>query len=198
MSSSSPACGSTGGGRRGRAPVAQALRGRERGAPGVRRLGEGRLFESLREWVPGDDIRHIDWKATARRRKVIMRQYEAERRQQLLLVVDTGRLMTADIAGTARLDYAVRAALELAYAAAQHDDNVGVMAFADGVKHYVPPQRGRVGLKRVLDVLAAPEPVLLEPAYPRAVPSPAARSRQPAPPALLTAAVAPLAPDALL
>src|SRR5205823_2108284 len=80
--------------------------------------GEGRLFESLREWVPGDDLRHIDWKATAKRRKVITRQYEAERRQQVLLVLDTGRLLTAEIAGVSRLDYVVQAALELAYVAA--------------------------------------------------------------------------------
>src|SRR5205814_152534 len=83
---------------------------------------------SLRDWVPGDDLRHIDWKATARRGKVITRQYEAERRQQVLLVLDTGRLLTAEIAGLSRLDYVVRAALELAYAATQHDDNVGLMA----------------------------------------------------------------------
>src|SRR2546430_6943191 len=57
-------------------------------------------------------------------------------------------------AGVSRLDYVVQAALELAYVAAQHDDNVGVMAFADGVQHFVAPQRGRLGLKRVLDVLA--------------------------------------------
>src|SRR2546428_10219818 len=152
-----------------RASVAQWGRRREQGGTAVRRRGEGRLSESLREWVPGDDIRHIDWKAPARRRKVITRQYEAERRQQLLLVVDTGRLMTADIAGTARLDYAVRAALQLAYAPAQHDDNVGGMAFADGVKHYVAPQRGPAGLKRRLDVLAVLEPVLVEPHHPRAV-----------------------------
>src|SRR5437773_1322947 len=111
---------------------AQARRRREQGITPLRRLGEGRLFESLREWVPGDDLRHIDWKATAKRGKVITRQYEAERRQHVLLVLDTGRLLTADIAGVSRLDYVVQAALELAYAAAQHDDNVGVMAFADG------------------------------------------------------------------
>ncbi|HYX82214.1 MAG TPA: DUF58 domain-containing protein, partial [Gemmatimonadales bacterium] len=78
-----------------RASVAEALRRREAGLKPIRQLGEGRLFESLREWVPGDDLRHIDWKATARRGKVITRQYEAERRQQVLLVLDTGRLMTA-------------------------------------------------------------------------------------------------------
>src|SRR5436309_7772910 len=144
-----------------RASVAEALR-REAGMRPIRQLGEGRLFESLREWVPGDDLRHIDWKATAKRRKVITRQYEAERRQQVLLVLDTGRLLTAEIAGVSRLDYVVQAALELAYVAAQHDDNVGVMAFVDGVQHFVAPQRGRVGLKRALDVLAVVEPTLVE------------------------------------
>jgi len=128
--------------------------------------------------VPGDDLRHIDWKATARRRKVITRQYEEERRQQLLLVLDTGRLMTADVSGVARLDYAVQAALELAYAAVQHDDNVGVMSFADGVSHYVAPGRGRAGLKRVLDVLTVIEPSLVEPDYPGAFRYLAARNRK--------------------
>src|SRR5205814_151247 len=139
-----------------RASVAEALRRRDVGMKAVRRLGEGRLFESLREWVPGDDLRYIDWKATARRAKVITRQYEAERRQQVLLVLDTGRLMTAEVTGpgggVARLDFAVQAALELAYAAAQHDDNVGIMTFADGVQHFVAPERGRTGVRRVLDV----------------------------------------------
>ncbi|MBI1967714.1 MAG: DUF58 domain-containing protein [Gemmatimonadetes bacterium] len=161
-----------------RATVAQALRRRELGQQAFRQLGEGRLFESLREWVPGDDLRHIDWKATARRRKVITRQYEAERRQQVLLALDTGRLLTADVGGVSRLDYAVQAALELAYAAAQHDDNVGIMAFADGVQHFVTPQRGRVGLQRVLDVLAVVEPTLVEPDYPGAFRYLAARNRK--------------------
>src|SRR5256884_1163124 len=121
-------------------------------------LFRSRLFESLRDWVPGDDLRHIDWKATGRRGKVITRQFEAERRQHVLLVLDLGRLLTAEIAGgVSRLEYVVRAALELAYAAVQHDDNVGVMAFADGVQHFVAPQRGRLALKRVLDVLARSE-----------------------------------------
>src|SRR2546425_9414348 len=109
-----------------RASVAEALR-REAGMRPIRQLGEGRLFESLREWVPGDDLRHIDWKATARRNKVITRQYEAERRQQVLLMLDMGRLMTAQIAsGVSRLDLAVQAALELADAAAQADENGGI------------------------------------------------------------------------
>ncbi len=159
-----------------RASVAQARRRRDAGIKAIRELGEGRLFESLREWVPGDDIRHIDWKATARRRKVITRQYEAERRQQVLLVLDLGRLMTADIAGgVARLDFVVQAALELAYAAAQHDDDVGIMT-----------------------LLAVVEPKLVEPDYPGAFRYLAARNRKRALTVLFTDVIDRFASDALV
>ena len=182
-----------------RASVAEALRRRAAGMKPIRQLGEGRLFESLREWGPGDDLRHIDWKATARRGKVITRQYEAERRQQVLLVLDTGRLMTADVAaGVARLDFAVQAALELAYAAAQHDDNVGIMTFADGVQHFVAPERGRTGIRRVLDVLAEVEPRLVEPDYPGAFGYLAARNRKRALTVLFTEVIDRFASDALV
>jgi uncharacterized protein (DUF58 family) len=180
-----------------RAAVVEAHR-REPGARAARRLGEGRSFESLREWVPGDDVRRIDWKATARRGKVIARQYEAERRQQVLLMLDTGRLLSAEVGGVARLDYVVQAALELAYAAVQHDDNVGVMAFADGVQHFVPPQRGRLGVKRVLDVLAAVEPTLVEPDYPGAFRYLAVRNRKRALTVLFTDVIDRLASQALV
>src|SRR5207247_231071 len=154
---------------------------------------------ALREWVPGDDLRHIDWKATARRGKVITRQYEAERRQQVLLVLDTGRLMTADVAaGVARLDFAVQAALELAYAAAQHDDNVGIMTFADGVQHFVAPERGRTGVRRVMDVLAEVQPKLVEPDYPGAFRYLAARNRKRALTVLFTDVIDRFASDALV
>jgi uncharacterized protein (DUF58 family) len=183
---------------RRRAAVAQALRRREQGRQPFRRLGEGRLFESLRDFVPGDDPRHVDWKATARRRKLITRQFEAERRQQVLLVLDAGRLLTADVAGAARMDAVVQAALELAYAAAQHDDNVGIMVFADGVKHFVAPQRGRRGLKQVLDVLADVTPTLVEPDYPGAFRYLAARNRKRALTVVFTDVIDRLASEALV
>jgi uncharacterized protein (DUF58 family) len=182
-----------------RASVAEALRRRQAGMKPIRQLGEGRLFESLREWVPGDDLRHIDWKATARRNKVITRQYEAERRQQVLIVLDTGRLMTAEVAaGVARLDFVVQAALELAYAAAQHDDNVGIMTFADGVQHFVAPDRGRAGVRGVLEVLAQVQPKLVEPDYPGAFRYLAARNRKRALTVLFTDVIDRFASDALV
>src|SRR5438034_11742892 len=106
--------------------------------------------------------------------------------------------MTADIAGVSRLDYVVQAALELAYAAAQHDDNVGVMAFADGVQHFAAPQRGRVGLKRALDVLAVVEPTLVESDYPGAFRYLAARNRKRALTVMFTDVIDRFASDALV
>jgi uncharacterized protein (DUF58 family) len=161
-----------------KASIAEAAHRPEAGLRHMRRLGEGRQFESLREWVSGDDPRHIDWKATARRRKVIARQYEAERRQHVMLVLDAGRLLTADVAGEPRMEHVVRAALWLAFAAYHHDDNLGVMVVADEIQHYVPPQRGRRGLRQVLDVLAVVEPRLVEPDYPAAFRYLAIRNRK--------------------
>lgn len=181
-----------------KASIAEAVRRREPGLRDIRRLGEGRQFESLREWVPGDDTRHIDWKATARRRKIITRQYEEERRQQVLLVLDAGRLLTAEVAGEARLEYVVRAALWLAFAANHHDDNVGIMVFADAVEQYVTPQRGRRGLGQVLDVLAVVRAKLVEPDYPTAFRYLAVRNRKRALTVFFTDVIDRLASEALV
>ena len=161
-----------------RALPPEASRRREAGLRAVRRRGEGRLFEGLREWVPGDDTRAIDWKATARRGKPIARTYEDERREQVLLVIDAGRLLTAEVDGVPRLDAVVEAALRLAHAAVEHDDNVGVMVFADEVQSFVPPARGRRGLRNVLEALAAADGRLTESDYPAAFRELALRNRR--------------------
>ncbi|HEU4647752.1 MAG TPA: DUF58 domain-containing protein [Gemmatimonadales bacterium] len=146
----------------------QARRRREAGLRNVRRLGEGRLFEGLREWVPGDDTRIIDWKATARRGKPIARQYEDERREQVLIAIDAGRLVTAEIDGTPRLESVVDAALRLTHAAVEQDDNVGLMVFADEVLHFLPPARGRRARRAIVEALAEVEGRLVESDYPAA------------------------------
>lgn len=156
----------------------QAQRRREAGFRNVRRLGEGRVFESLKEWVPGEDTRTIDWKATARRGKVMSRQYEDERRQQVLIVLDAGRMLTAEIEGRPRLEAAIDAALQLAHSAVDHDDNVGLMVFADQVQQFVAPGRGKRALRSVLDALASVEGRLVEPDYPAAFAYLAVRNRK--------------------
>jgi uncharacterized protein (DUF58 family) len=181
-----------------RALPVQSARRREAGLRNVRRPGEGRLFEGLREWVPGDDTRIIDWKATARRGKPIARQYEDERRQQVLLVIDAGRLLTAEVDGAPRLEAVIAAALQLAHAAVEHDDNIGLLVFADTVQRYVAPGRGRRALRAVLEGLAAAEGRLVEPDYPAAFRHLAARSRKRALTVLFTDVVDRTASDALV
>jgi uncharacterized protein (DUF58 family) len=181
-----------------RAMPLQVMRRREAGLRNLRRPGTGRLFEGLREWVPGDDTRIIDWKATARRGKPIARQYEDERRQPLLLVIDAGRLLTAEVEGVPRLESVIAAALQLAHAAMEHDDDVGLMVFADVIQRYVPPTRGRRGLRAVLEGLAAAEGRLAESDYPGAFRLLASRSRKRALTVLFTDVIDRTASDALV
>ncbi len=131
----------------------------------LRRRGEGRTFESLREYVQGDDTRHIDWKATARRRKPMVREYEVERHQNVLLMLDAGRMMTATVGNLTKLDCAVNAALLVAHAAATHGDKVGLLVFAEEILAYLPPQAGRSQVGRVLEALYRIQPSLIEPDY---------------------------------
>lgn len=176
----------------------QAQRRREAGFRNVRRIGEGRMFESLKEWVPGEDTRTIDWKATARRGKIMARQYEDERRQQVLIVVDAGRLLTAEVEGRSRLEAVVEAALHLAHSAVEHDDNVGLLVFADTIQQWVPPARGRRALRAVLDALAVVDGRLVESNYPAAFAYLAARNRKRALTVLFTDVIDRTASEALV
>ncbi|MCK6481464.1 MAG: DUF58 domain-containing protein [Planctomycetes bacterium] len=158
-----------------------ALRGRLREA-GLRHLrlrGAGTAFESLREHLPGEDRRRVDWKATARRGRLIARNYQVERSQSVVLLVDAGRLMTAEVdRGFPRLEHALNAALVLAHVAASREDRVGALVFADRVQGFVPPARGRGALERVTAVLAAADGRLVEPDVEGAFRHLAARGRK--------------------
>ena len=139
---------------------------REAGLRNIRQLGEGRSFESMREYVQGDDPRAIDWKATARHAKVMVRQYEVERSQNIVLAIDAGRLMTERIEDRSRLDHALSAALVLADVAGIFGDRVGLLVFADGVQQFMAPARAT--LARLADALAAVRARPAESNYPAA------------------------------
>jgi uncharacterized protein (DUF58 family) len=139
---------------------------REAGFRAIRQRGEGGSFESLREYVRGDDPRTMDWKASARRTQLIVRQFEVERRQNVVLMIDAGRLMTQQIGGRERLDHALSAALLLADVASLHGDLVGLLVFADRVTQYLPPSRA--SLSRLADALGEVHARMVEPNYPAA------------------------------
>jgi uncharacterized protein (DUF58 family) len=135
------------------------------GLHSLRRRGQGRTFESLRDYVQGDDTRHMDWKATARRGKPMVREYEVERHQNVLLMLDAGRMMTALVGEMTKLDCAVNASLLVAHAAVTHGDNVGLLVFAEEVLLYLPPRTGRMQVRHVLEALYRIQPRLVEPDY---------------------------------
>jgi uncharacterized protein (DUF58 family) len=140
--------------------------------------GEGRDFESLREYVLGDEMRHISWTATARRGKLVTRQYQMERDQTILIAIDAGRLMTARIEKETKLDSAVHAALALMSAAARAGDNAGLLVFGRRIHSFLPPKRGAEHLDAALEALYAVEPEMIEPSYSRAFEFVAANSRR--------------------
>ncbi|HET6893653.1 MAG TPA: DUF58 domain-containing protein [Pyrinomonadaceae bacterium] len=140
--------------------------------------GEGREFESLREYVRGDELRHISWTATARRGKLTTRQYQIERDQTILIALDAGRLMTARIEQETKLDSAVHATLALMSAAARGGDNAGVMVFGRRIQSYLPPGRGHDHMDAALEALHAVEPEMIEPSYSRALEFVAANSKR--------------------
>lgn len=158
--------------------LARRSRLREGGFKRARARGEGTEFESLREYLPDDEYRRIDWKATARRAKPMSRNYEEERSQNILIAIDAGRLMSAELEGLTKLDHAVNAGLMLAYVGAARGDNVGALVFADTVKAFLPPRRGKPHLSRILDTFYAVQAELCEPDYAAAFRLVAARSRK--------------------
>jgi uncharacterized protein (DUF58 family) len=140
--------------------------------------GEGRDFESLRDYVRGDEMRHLSWTATARRGKLVTRQYQMERDQTILIALDAGRLMTARIENETKLDSAVHAALALMSAAARAGDNAGLLVFGRRIQTYLPPKRGAEHLDAALEALHAVAPEMIEPSYSRAFEFISANSRR--------------------
>jgi len=140
--------------------------------------GEGRDFESLRDYVLGDEMRHISWTATARRGKLVTRQYQMERDQTILIALDAGRLMTARIENETKLDSAVHATLDLMSAAARAGDNAGLLVSGRKIQAFLPPKRGAEHLDAALEALHAVEPEMIEPSYSRAFEFISANSRR--------------------
>jgi uncharacterized protein (DUF58 family) len=128
-------------------------------------LGMGTEFERLRDYQPDDEYRRINWKATARRGRPISTEFETERSQNIVAVLDTGRLMRSPVGDLAKIDYAVNAVLMLAYVATLRGDKVGLLTFADRVETYLTPRQGKGQFYRMLELLYAVESQPVEPDY---------------------------------
>jgi uncharacterized protein (DUF58 family) len=137
----------------------------------VRRRGEGTEFHQLREYRQGDAQRAIDWKATSRTGRLIAREYEEEKDQRVLLVIDCGRRMAAkDDAlgdGLSHFDHTLNAALLLAHVAARQGDAVGMLTMG-GVQRYSEPRKSVAAVNAILDRAYDIEPTLAVPDYEQA------------------------------
>lgn len=141
----------------------------ELGLRHTRMFGEGTEFERLREYLPDDEYRRIDWKATARRHWPVTIEYQTERSQNVIAVLDVGRMMQSPVDQIAKLDYVINAVLLLAYVATGKGDKVGMMTFADIVGQFLSPRQGRGQFYRMLELLYAVEAQPVEPDYRRAL-----------------------------
>lgn len=131
----------------------------------VRKRGQGTDFATLREYVSGDDVRSMDWKATARRDRPVLRVYEVDREQTLMVLVDAGRMMVSDLDGLSRFDHALNAALSLVLTGLMRNDQVGLGIFADKPLLFMPPRRGKSYLTRILEACCDLNPRMVEPDY---------------------------------
>lgn len=120
------------------------------GAHLQRRRGEGTDFHQMREYRVGDSLRQIDWKATSRARRLVSREYQDEKNQQLLLVLDTGRRMMASEGELSHFDHALDAALVVSYLALRQGDAAGLFAIGGGERRWVAPRRGTGSLEQLL------------------------------------------------
>ncbi len=164
----------------------------------ARRLGMGTEFTELREYATGDDPRFIDWKATARRGRMLVRVLEPEQEQTLIVLLDRGRLMTAQVNGLARFDWGLNALLSLTLAGLHRGDRVGVGVFDRQLHTWIPPERGQTQLAKIIEQLTPIQPALLEPDYLGAVTTVATRQTRRALVVLITDVIDAIASAELL
>lgn len=133
-----------------------------------RKIGQDNEFERLRDYTLDDNYKHIDWRSTARRQKLTVKDFQANQSQRLIILLDCGRMMTNEAAGISLLDHALDAMLMLSYVALTKGDSVGLLCFSDEIHTYVPPAGGMNQMNRLLHASFDRFPRLVESRYDQA------------------------------
>jgi uncharacterized protein (DUF58 family) len=131
----------------------------------VRRVGYEDEFERLRDYTIDDEYRWIDWRATARRQKLTVKDFQHSQSQRVVFVVDCGRMMTNEWAGLSMLDHTWNAVLLLAYVALSHGDSVGLLAFSDEIHAFLNPRGGKSQINRLINAAFDRFPRMVESRY---------------------------------
>ncbi len=119
----------------------------------IRRRGNNAEFEQIKEYVAGDDYRTINWKATARKNKLMINQYQDEKSQQVYSVIDMGRIMRMPFEGLSLLDYAINSSLVISNIAMLKQDKAGIITFSNRVQAILPADRRNAQLRKILELL---------------------------------------------
>ena len=131
----------------------------------TRRVGQDNEFERLRDYTLDDNYRHIEWRSTARRNKLTVKDFQANQSQRVVFMVDCGRMMTGTSGGVSLLDHALNAMLMLSYVALARKDQVGLMCFSNEVHTFVPPKGGSGQMNRLLHAAYDRFPQMVESRY---------------------------------
>lgn len=131
----------------------------------VRRIGSSTEFDQIKEYVPGDDYRTINWKASARKHQLMCNLYTDEQSQQIFNVIDKGRGMQHTFQKMSLLDYAINASLALSYLTIQHSDHAGLVTFEQKVDSFVPASSKLNQLELIMEVLHKEEASYIQSDY---------------------------------
>jgi uncharacterized protein (DUF58 family) len=134
----------------------------------TRRIGQDNEFERLRDYTLDDNYKHIDWRATARRNRLTVKDFQANQSQRVIFLIDCGRMMASEASGASLLDHSLNAMLMLSYVALLRGDSVGMIVFSDEVHRFVPPGGGPSQMNRLLHAAFDQTPRLVESRYDRA------------------------------
>ncbi len=131
----------------------------------TRKVGTENDFERLRDYTHDDNYKYLDWRATARRRKLTVKDFQTSQSQRIIFLLDCGRMMTNVSGGISLLDHSLNAMLMLSYVALRQGDSVGMIAFADRVLSFVPPRGGMNQMNQLLHASFDRFPELVESRY---------------------------------
>ncbi len=134
----------------------------------TRRIGQDNEFERLRDYTLDDNYKHIDWRSTARRSKLTVKDFQANQSQRVIFLVDCGRMMTNTAGASACWIMRFNAMLMLSYVALRKGDSVGLLCFSDDIHSFVPPRGGMNQMNRLLHASFDRFPRLVESRYDQA------------------------------
>lgn len=139
----------------------------EVGIKKIRRIGHSMEFEQIKEYVQGDDYRTINWKATARKRQLMVNHYVDEKAQQVYSIIDLGRTMKMPFENMSLLDYAINTSLVISNVALLKQDKAGIITFNNKIESILPAERNSVQMKKILELLYKQDTDFLESDYER-------------------------------